>query len=62
MRISLSLCTMLPKCFKEELSVVRHQPGGIRRYIDKPPPRQLILIMISPGASILSFPYPPFYI
>ncbi|WP_217642781.1 hypothetical protein [Bacillus sp. UNCCL13] len=51
----------MPKCFKEETSVVRHQPGGIRRYFDKPPPRQLILIMISPGALSYSVNvYPPF--
>jgi hypothetical protein len=52
----LSFCALLSFCpqsylhvLQKEFSVVRLQPGGIRRIIDKPPPRQLITL-ISSGA------------
>ena len=51
MRISFSLCTKLPLCFKEEIFGCAFQPGGIRRTFDTPPPRQLTPpLWVSPGA------------
>ncbi|PLT28750.1 hypothetical protein CUU66_16770 [Peribacillus deserti] len=41
----------LPLCFKRKIAVVYRQPGGTRRKIDNPPPRQLSLVVpLSPGA------------
>ena len=46
----LSFCRSgYPNVLEKEFSVVRLQPGGIRRKFDKPPPRQLIT-QISSGA------------
>lgn len=42
---SFPLSVELPQRFKEGTTVGLGQPGGIRRILDKPPPRQLTTLL-----------------